>query len=183
MQRTLQMVRHLPDLGIDVEVLAPTDPKWLAEDPALLAALLAEPCACTARASAVRARACCPASGWRRPRGAVERGAARLAIVGRQLLLPDVESVWLSDAVPAARRLLATGRFDAIVTTSPPASVAVAGVAARPLVRPAVDRRLARRVAGLGGAAARVGARPGAAGGAAAARGAHAAARCRRRRA
>ena len=38
-QRTLHMVRHLPDLGIDVEVLAPTDPKWLAEDPALLAAL------------------------------------------------------------------------------------------------------------------------------------------------
>jgi hypothetical protein len=125
-QRTLHMVRHLPDLGIDVEALAPSDPKWLAEDPGLLAALPP-----TLRVHRVRYRGpgtrVLPAERMARATGSVERARARLAVVGRQLLQPDVESVWLADAVPAGRRLLASGRFDAIVTTSPPASVAIAG--------------------------------------------------------
>ena len=125
-QRTLQMVRHLPDLGIDVEVLAPTDPKWLVEDPALLASLSPALRVHRARFRGPGTRVL-PGQRLARATGPVERGRARLAIVGRGLLLPDVEAVWLTDAVPAARRLLADGRFDAIVTTSPPASVAVAG--------------------------------------------------------
>ena len=36
-ERTLKLARHLPDLGVDVEVLVPVDAKWLAEDPASLA--------------------------------------------------------------------------------------------------------------------------------------------------
>ena len=95
-------------------------------DPALLAALPP-----SLRVHRVRYRGpgtrVLPGERLARATGPVERARARLAIVGRQLLQPDVESVWLADAVPAGRRLLASGRFDAIVTTSPPASVAIAG--------------------------------------------------------
>ena len=33
-ERTLQFSRRLPALGIDIEMLVPTDAKWVAEDPA-----------------------------------------------------------------------------------------------------------------------------------------------------
>ena len=36
-QRVLKLCRHLPELGIDVDVLAPDDPKWSAVDPGLAA--------------------------------------------------------------------------------------------------------------------------------------------------
>ena len=36
-QRVLKLCRHLPELGIDVDVLAPDDPKWGAVDPGLAA--------------------------------------------------------------------------------------------------------------------------------------------------
>jgi glycosyltransferase involved in cell wall biosynthesis len=181
-QRTLHMVRHLPDLGIDVEVLAPTDAKWLAEDPALLADLPP-----SLRVHRVPFRGpgtrVLPGERLARANGTAERLRARLAITGRSLLLPDVEAVWLADAVPAGRRLLRSGRFDAIVTTSPPASVAIAGAllarssglpwiadwrdawlgsaellraAARDRARAAVLRPLAARTAGRAAAAAAV---------------------------
>ena len=36
-QRVLKLCRHLPELGVDVDVLAPDDPKWSAVDPGLAA--------------------------------------------------------------------------------------------------------------------------------------------------
>lgn len=36
-ERTLRFLRHLPEHGIDAEVLTPVDAKWIAEDPSSLA--------------------------------------------------------------------------------------------------------------------------------------------------
>lgn len=42
MQRTLKFCRHLPEFGVEVDVLAPSDPKWFARDEPLMAAIPAE---------------------------------------------------------------------------------------------------------------------------------------------
>ena len=41
-ERTLQFSRRLPALGVDVELLVPTDAKWLAEDPASVSRIPAD---------------------------------------------------------------------------------------------------------------------------------------------
>ena len=48
-QRVLKLCRHLPELGIDVDVLAPDDPKWSAVDPGLAADIPDQTCEATAQ--------------------------------------------------------------------------------------------------------------------------------------
>ena len=124
-ERTLQFLRHLPELGIDCEVLAPYDAKWLATDPGSVARIPGP-----VRVHRVAYRG----PGNRRlpaDRLAGTTGLARLALharlAPRRLLVPDVDAPWLFDAVPEGLRLLREGRFDAIVTTAPPHSVALVG--------------------------------------------------------
>lgn len=125
-ERTLQFARRLPGLGIDVEMLVPTDAKWLAEDPEGLARIPAE-----VRVHRVPYRGpslrVLPGERIRAAEGRLGRLATRVRLAPQRLLLPDANAPWLADVVPAGRRLLATGRFDALLSTAPPHSVAVAG--------------------------------------------------------
>ena len=125
-ERTLQFARRLPDLGIDVEMLVPTDAKWLAEDPAGLARIPRE-----VRVHRVPYRGpslrVLPGERIRAADGRIARLATRARLAPQRLLVPDANAPWVADVVPAGRRLLATGRFDALLTTAPPHSVAVAG--------------------------------------------------------
>lgn len=124
-ERTLQFLRHLPELGIDCEVLVPDDAKWLATDPSSVARVPA-----AVRIHRVRYRGPgnrhLPADRLAGTTG-LRRLALRARLAPRRLLLPDVDAPWLIDAVPEGLRLLREGRFDAIVTTAPPHSVALAG--------------------------------------------------------
>ena len=124
-ERTLQFLRHLPGLGIDCEVLAPDDAKWLASDPGSVARVPAD-----VRIHRVRYRGPgnrrLPADRLAGTTG-VHRVALRARLAPRRLLVPDVDAPWLVDVVPEGLRLLREGRFDAIVTTAPPHSVALAG--------------------------------------------------------
>lgn len=123
-ERTLSFLRHLPSFGIDCEVLAPTDARWLATDPEALARI---PAGLRVHRTAYRGpdKRILP----RDRLAAVTGRAPRLALRARQapmrLLVPDSEIVWAVDAVPAALKLLATGRFDVLLSTAPPHSTTV----------------------------------------------------------
>ena len=125
-ERTIQFSRRLPALGIDVEMLVPTDAKWLAEDPASTDRIPREVCIHRVpyRGPSLRVL---PGERIRNAATPVRRIAIRAALAPQRLLLPDANAPWLVDVVPAAIRLLRTGRFDALITTTPPHSVAVAG--------------------------------------------------------
>ncbi len=133
-ERTIQFSRRLPGLGIDVEMLVPTDAKWLAEDAGSVARIPPEvrvhrvvyhgPSLKTLPGDQIRAA---PTT--------ARRLAVRAKLAPQRLLLPDANAPWLATVVPAAVRLLKTGRFDALITTTPPHTVAVAGR----LIRSRVD--------------------------------------------
>ena len=133
-ERTLQFSRRLPDLGIDVEMLVPTDAKWLAEDPGSVERI--PPHVVVHRIpyrgpSLVKL----PGERIREAPTALHRLAVRARLAPQRLFLPDANAPWLADLVPAAVRLLRTGRYDALLTTTPPHTVAVAGR----LIRARVD--------------------------------------------
>ena len=71
MQRTLKFCRHLPEFGVEVDVLAPSDPKWFARDEPLLAAIPAETTVHRARflgpESSSHADALADHTGWAAP--------------------------------------------------------------------------------------------------------------------
>ncbi len=125
-QRTLKFCRDLPDLGVDVDVLAPSDPKWFALDEPLLDAI-------PARTTVHRARFLGPRSSFRGEALRGARGLRRAAVHARyayeRALVPDKALPWAATAVPAAVRIVRRRRIDAIMTTSPPASVHLIGAA------------------------------------------------------
>jgi glycosyltransferase involved in cell wall biosynthesis len=124
-QRVLKLCKHLPELGWEVEVLAPDDPKWVAHDPDLEAAVpdgvivhrarYRGPS--HARSSSERLAS---AKGWR---GIGTRGA----VVGRKLLLPDAAVLWAPGAARAAVRIVRERKIDLVLTSSPPSSVHIVG--------------------------------------------------------
>ena len=126
-QRVLKLCKHLPAYGFEVDVLAPTDPRWSALDPALAERIPPET---TVHRAAYRgpsfvqtpAARLAAAAG---PRRALVRGQ----LLGRRLLLPDPEIAWFPDAVRAGLRVVRERSIDAIVTTSPPSSAHVIGAA------------------------------------------------------
>jgi glycosyltransferase involved in cell wall biosynthesis len=125
-QRTLKFCRHLPELGVDVDVLAPTDPKWFALDEPLLRAV---PAATTVHRTPFLG----PRSTFRgdalRGTSGVRRAAVHARYAYERALVPDKAAPWLATAVPAAVRIVRRRRIDVVMTTSPPASVHLIGAA------------------------------------------------------
>ena len=104
-ERTLRFCEHLPEHGIECEVLAPVDARWLADDPASLARVpdgLRVHRVRYPRPRQPRA-ARRPARGRHRP---VQRALVQARLAPQRLLLPDVDVPWLADLLPAATRLL-----------------------------------------------------------------------------
>ena len=122
--RLLKLAGHLAELGFDVHVLAPDDPKWVHRDPSLSP---------PANVTVHRARNIGPRARLRRdealPARALERLRARSLIQFRRVLVPDASVLWNLTAVPAALALLRRHRFDVVLTTSPPISVNLVGLA------------------------------------------------------
>ncbi len=125
-ERTIQFSRRLPQLGIDVEMLVPTDAKWVTEDPDSVARIPPGVAVHRVRYRGPSLRQL-PGDRIRQAPTAAHRLVVRAALAPQRLLLPDANAPWLSDVVPAALKLLKSGRFDAFITTTPPHSVAVAG--------------------------------------------------------
>ena len=125
-QRTLKFCRHLPEFGVDVDVLAPSDPKWFALDEPLMAEI---PAATTVH----RTRFLGPRSSFRGDALRGAHGFRRAAVHARyayeRALIPDKTLPWAATAVPAAIRIVRRRRVDAIMTTSPPASAHLIGAA------------------------------------------------------
>ncbi len=144
-QRTLKFCRHLPEFGVDVDVLAPSDPKWFAVDEPLLHEI---PAATTVH----RTRFLGPRSSFRgdalRGSSGLRRAAVHARYAYERALIPDKAAPWAATAVPAAVRIVRRRHIDAIMTTSPPPSVhligaAVAAATSRPWVADLRDSWLA----------------------------------------
>lgn len=137
-QRPLKLVGHLAELGHDVHVLAPDDPKWLHRDPTL-----ATPAGVAVhRARNVGPRARLPGEELRAARG-LDRAVLHAGLALRGLLVPDASVLWSLAAAAKARTLARLLGIDVVLTTSPPGSVHLAGAAARrlPGVRWVADLR------------------------------------------
>lgn len=129
-QRPLKFAGELALAGVEVHVLAPDDSRWLHRD---------EDLAVPANVRVHRARYLGPRG--RRPaeelyglRG-LRRFTRRLALTPRRMLLPDENVSWAVTAIPRALQLIRKEKIDFVITTSPPASVHLVGVAARCLTR------------------------------------------------
>jgi glycosyltransferase involved in cell wall biosynthesis len=125
-QRPLKLSGHLAELGFDVHVLAPDDPKWLHRD----ASLVAPRGVTVHRARNVGPRSRRPAEELRAARG-LGRLAVRAELAARAALVPDAAVLWNVTAIPAAIRLVRRLSIDIVLTTSPPGSVHLIGAAAR----------------------------------------------------
>ena len=123
-QRPLKFATHLPGLGIETHVLAPTDSKWIHRDEETEP----PPEAIVHRARFVGPKARKPAEELHGTRG-VERLARQATLAGRRLLLPDASVSWNLTAIPEAIRIVRREQIDVIVTTSPPSSVHFVGAA------------------------------------------------------
>lgn len=123
-QRPLKLAGHLAELGVDVHVLAPDDPRWIHRD---------EELEIPGRVKVHRARYLGPRG--RRPaeelfgRTGLDRLARQLALTPRRLLVPDEHALWLLNAIPAALRTVRREQIDVVLTTSPPSSVHLVGAA------------------------------------------------------
>jgi glycosyltransferase involved in cell wall biosynthesis len=126
-QRVLKLCRHLPELGIDVDVLAPDDPKWGAVDPGLAADI---PPGTTVHRARYRgpSHAQTPAARLAAAHGIGALGV-RAALLGRSALLPDPEVAWLPDALRAGVRAVRERGIDVVLSTSPPNSAHVIAAA------------------------------------------------------
>ncbi len=125
-QRTLKFCRHLPAFGVDVDVLAPTDPKWFALDEPLAREIPPE--TTVHRTPFLGPRSTFRADALRTATG-VRRAAVHARYAYERALVPDKAAPWALTAVPAAIRIVRRRRIDAIMTTSPPASVHLIGAA------------------------------------------------------
>src|SRR5262245_1818972 len=123
-QRPLKLAQYLPALGIETHVLAPDDPKWVHRDPDLRVPTQAW----IHRARYLGPRARKPAEELRAAEG-LERALVQAQVTARRLLLPDASVTWNLTAIPAAIRIARREGIDAVITTSPPASVHFVGAA------------------------------------------------------
>ena len=131
-QRPLKLAGHLSELGVEVHVLAPDDPKWLHRDESLV-----EPTGITVhRARNVGPRSRRPGEELHGLRG-LARGRAQAGLAFRRTLVPDAAVLWNLTAIPTARRIIRDHAIDVVLTTSPPGSVHLVGAAATRGSRPA----------------------------------------------
>jgi glycosyltransferase involved in cell wall biosynthesis len=125
-QRPLKFATHLPGLGIETHVLAPTDPKWVHRDDELVPPTQAW----VHRARYVGPKGRRPAEELHGTAG-LERASRHARLFARRLLLPDENVTWNLTAIPAAIRIVRREGIDAVLTTSPPSSVHLIGAAVK----------------------------------------------------
>jgi glycosyltransferase involved in cell wall biosynthesis len=125
-QRALKFCRYLPEFGVEVDVLAPEDPKGVAVDAPLLEEIpdttVVHRVPFHGPRAAYRGEALRGTSGMRRL-------AVEAKFLWPRLLVPDKAVPWLLNAVPAGSRIARSRGIDAIVTTSPPNSLHLIGAA------------------------------------------------------
>ena len=126
-QRVLKLCRDLADLGMQVDVLAPDDPRFSARDPELASAI--PPGTTVHRAPYRGSSGETPTARLARTHGVAPRIALHARLAGRRLLLPDPEVAWLPDAVRVGTRVIREREIDVVLTTSPPSSAHVIGAA------------------------------------------------------
>jgi len=128
-QRVLKLCRDLADYGIEVDVLAPDDPRFAARDPELVSAI---PAGTTVHRAPYRGSSGeTPTARLARTRGVTPRLALHARLAGRRLLLPDPEVAWVPDAVRVGVRVIRDRQIECVLTTSPPSSAHVIGAALR----------------------------------------------------
>ncbi len=128
-QRVLKLCRDLADYGIEVDVLAPDDPRFAARDPDLVSAI---PAGTTIHRAPYRGSSGeTPTARLARTSGVGPRLALHARLAGRRLLLPDPEVAWVPDAVRVGVRIIRERRIECILTTSPPSSAHLIGAALR----------------------------------------------------
>jgi glycosyltransferase involved in cell wall biosynthesis len=125
-QRTLKLCKFLPELGVDVHVLAPSDSKWLAHDAPLLddvprSTVVHRVPFFGPRASLVGDRL--------HGAGMWERARVQAAYAYQRLLIPDKAAPWSATAIPAGIKIVRANGIDVILTTSPPNSAHLIGAA------------------------------------------------------
>ena len=123
-QRPLKLAQYLPALGIETHVLAPDDPKWIHSDPDLRVPTQAW----VHRARYVGPKGRKPAEELHGKTG-LARIATQTRLASRRLLVPDENVSWNLTAIPGAIRIVRAEKIDAVITTSPPASVHLVGAA------------------------------------------------------
>ena len=128
-QRVLKLCRDLADYGIEVDVLAPDDPRFAARDPELVSAI---PAGTTVHRAPYRGSSGeTPTARLARTRGVTPRLALHARLAGRRLLLPDPEVAWVPDAVRVGVRVIRDRQIECVLTTSPPSSAHVIGAVLR----------------------------------------------------
>jgi glycosyltransferase involved in cell wall biosynthesis len=125
-QRPLKLARHLSELGFEVHVLAPDDPKWLVTD----ASLSSPPAVVVHRSRNLGPKARRPAEELRSRHG-LDRLALKAGLTARAALVPDASVLWNLTSIRAAIGIVHRHGIDAVLTTSPPGSVHLAGAAVK----------------------------------------------------
>src|SRR5919201_5298874 len=110
-QRPLKFAHHLPQLGIETHVLAPSDPKWIHRDETLPLPPLAR----IHRAPFFGPRGRLPAEELYGRRG-LDLRLRQLALTPRRLLVPDENIPWSLTAIPAAARIVAAKGINVVMT-------------------------------------------------------------------
>jgi glycosyltransferase involved in cell wall biosynthesis len=128
--RPLKFAAHLPRLGIETHVLAPTDPKWIHEDPDLAVPSAAR----IHRVAYVGPRSRLLAEELYGLSGPAQ-ALSILRSLGPRLLLPDEHALWVATAGPTAVALVRREKIDIVLTTSPPSSVHLVGALVKAATR------------------------------------------------
>ncbi|HUY71659.1 MAG TPA: glycosyltransferase family 4 protein [Gaiellaceae bacterium] len=125
-QRPLKLASHLADLGVEMHVLAPTDPRWVHRDESrrIPAGVIVH------RTPFLGPRGRMPAEELY-GRVGFERWRRKTSLFGRRLLVPDETVSWALTAIPAALRIVRRQSIDVLITTSPPGSINLVGASVR----------------------------------------------------
>jgi glycosyltransferase involved in cell wall biosynthesis len=124
--RPVKTSEQLAELGFEVHVLAPDDPKWIARDDeaSIPEGVLVH------RARYVGPRGLLPAEELYGREG-LDRVLRQAGLFYRRVLLPDEFVSWSATAIPAAIKIVRRESIDVVVTTSPPASINLIGAAVK----------------------------------------------------
>ncbi|MGH2994744.1 MAG: glycosyltransferase family 4 protein [Gaiellaceae bacterium] len=126
--RPLKFATHLADLGFETHVLAPGDPKRVHRDESLTP----PPGVVVHRVRNLSPQVRRPGETLERTRGLARLGM-RAVLAYRRVLVPDPSAPWALTAAPAARRIVRQHGIDVVITSSPPGSVQLIGLAVRRL--------------------------------------------------
>jgi len=125
-QRPLKLARHLADLGLEVHVVAPDDPKWVFRDLSLKVPENITVHRVKNRGPRARIR-----SEELAGAGLVSKTKTHAAVQFRRILVPDASVIWSLAAGREAARLVTELGIGVVLTTSPPISVNLAGLHAK----------------------------------------------------